>query len=140
MTGPVILDTGPWVALLNRADTHHEWAKQHWAAIRPPLITCEAVISEAFFLLRGDVRGRTALMESICRGVVEVPFRFAGETDAVTRLVRRYSDAPMSFADACLVRLAEQFGGSRVFTLDCHFRVYRFHGRQVIPLINPTDA
>ena len=47
MIGRVILDAGPLVALLNRRDRHHSWARDQWARISPPLITCEAVLAEA---------------------------------------------------------------------------------------------
>lgn len=43
----------------------------------------------------------------------------------------------MSLVDACLVRMAEQHAQSKVFTLDQDFRIYRKHGRQVIPLLIP---
>jgi predicted nucleic acid-binding protein len=43
----------------------------------------------------------------------------------------------MSLADACLVRLAEIEAGGTVLTLDSDFRIYRMHGRQVIPMSMP---
>ncbi len=52
-------------------------------------------------------------------------------------MIRKYKDLPMSLADASLVRLAERHSGSSVFTLDSHFRIYRKHGRQQIPVIMP---
>jgi predicted nucleic acid-binding protein len=51
--------------------------------------------------------------------------------------MRRYADTPMSFADACLVRMSEIHPSSVVWTLDRDFSVYRQHGRQTIPLITP---
>ena len=51
--------------------------------------------------------------------------------------MRKYADVPMSLADACLVRMAELNAHSSVLTLDRDFRVYRKHGRQVIPLAMP---
>ncbi len=53
------------------------------------------------------------------------------------RLVKRYADVPMSLADACLVRMAEQHVQSKVLTLDQDFRIYRKHSRQVIPVLMP---
>lgn len=55
----------------------------------------------------------------------------------IDKLRRKYADVPMSVADACLVRLAEQLGQCAVLTLDDDFNVYRRHGRQVIPIIAP---
>ena len=49
----VLLDTGPLVALLDRRESHHQWAVDQIKQLVPPLITCGAVLSEAFFLLRG---------------------------------------------------------------------------------------
>jgi len=46
-----LLDTGHLVALLNRRDDFHNWATAEWAKIEPPLLTCEAVIVEACFMI-----------------------------------------------------------------------------------------
>jgi predicted nucleic acid-binding protein len=59
------------------------------------------------------------------------------EREALWKLIRKYEDLPMSLADASLVRLAELHPGASVFTLDSHFRVYRKHGRQQIPVVMP---
>ena len=48
----VIVDTGPIVALLDADEAHHEWARTQFAALAAPLLTCEAVLSEASFLLQ----------------------------------------------------------------------------------------
>jgi len=62
------------------------------------------------------------------------------EAAALAALMRRYEDTPMSLADACLVRLSELFTDCRVFTLDTHFRLYRRHGRQVVPRLAPQGV
>ncbi|MBE9055195.1 PIN domain-containing protein [Sphaerospermopsis sp. LEGE 08334] len=48
----VLLDTSPFVAIINRRDQFHGWITAQWDNIEPPLLTCEAVIYEACFLLR----------------------------------------------------------------------------------------
>ena len=138
MRSAVILDTGPLVALLNRRDRHHRWAKDQWAEIAPPLLTCETVLAEACFLVRPFAGGPTAVLEMVRRSVLNVPFRITEETDAVSRLLRKYRDVPMSLADACLVRMAERHPASFVFTLDSDFKFYRKHRRQRIPTLSPT--
>lgn len=137
MRRKIILDTGPLVALLNLRDTYHDWSKAQFAAIEPPLLTCEAVISEACFLLRALSGGPRTVLELLSRGVVEIPFRLAEEADPVTRLLTRYASVPMALADACLVRMAEQHAKSAVMTLDNDFHIYRKQGRQVVPTIIP---
>ena len=137
MKGPVITDTGPLVALLNQRERMHDWSREQFGRIRPPVITCEAVLSEACFLLRGLHGGVDALLELVARGVVAMPFRLTDELSSVTRLLARYRSVPMSLADACLVRMAEQFDTSAVLTLDKHFQIYRKNGRIVIPTLTP---
>jgi len=136
----VLLDTGPLVALINAADRDHAWSLQRWADIAPPMLTCESVISEACFLLQQTGTGAEAIFEMLGRKTIEVSFRFQENSKLVGALIRKYSDVPMSVADACLVRMAEHIPNSSVFTLDGDFRIYRKHGRQVIPLIAPERA
>jgi predicted nucleic acid-binding protein len=137
MTGPVIVDTGPLVAFLTRRERHNAWACQQFALIPPPLITCEAVITESCHLVHDIDQGVDSLMQLLDRGVVAISFRLADELPAVTRLLKKYASVPMSLADACLVRMAEQHITSPILTLDTDFRVYRKSGRSVIPTLMP---
>ena len=140
MRSRVILDTGPLVALLNRRDRHHPWARLCFAEIEPPLLTCEAVISEACFLVRSLPRGPQTVIDLLQRGVLAIPFRIDEEANRLAALLTRYASVPMSLADASLVRMAEQHAESGVLTLDSDFLVYRKHGRQVIPAIMPDSS
>lgn len=137
MTASLLVDAGPLVALLSERDRHHEWAKQAFSGAAPPVRTCEAVLSEAWYLLRLTRRGQPALLELLERSLVSIDFALAAELVAVRRLVARYRDRPMSLADACLVRMAELYDEAAVLTIDADFTIYRKNGRQVIPLIAP---
>jgi hypothetical protein len=53
-----LLDTGPLVAYLYQGDTHHDWVTQQADELSPPLYSCEAVLSEAHFLLSGPLKAR----------------------------------------------------------------------------------
>ena len=53
MRGNVVLDTGPLVAIIHRDDQYHIWSTEQVAELAPPFLTCEAVLSEAYFLLTG---------------------------------------------------------------------------------------
>lgn len=135
--GAVLVDTGPLVALLVKNEAHHAWAKARFAELRPPLLTCEAVLAETLFLVTGIHGGAQAVFRLLERGVVQPAFSLAEQWQPVERLMTRYAGVPMSLADACLVRMSELHGEAAVFTLDSDFQVYRRHGRQVIPLITP---
>ena len=133
----IIVDTGPIVALLVAADQHNAWARRIWSEVEPPLLTSEAVLSEAQFLVArfgGDPR---AVLEFVQRGALRVTFSVPDEVRRLLQLQQTYRDAPMSLADACLVRMAEQFPRCRIVTTDSHFRIYRRHGRQQIPVVMP---
>jgi len=131
----IIVDTGPLVAFFNKRDKYHDWAVMQWAEIKPPMLTCEAVLSEACFLLGPDQGAIITLLE---RKVLHLPFRLADHIKHIERLLRKYSDVPMSLADACLVRMAELYDDSPLFSIDTDFTVYRKHKKQVIPTILPT--
>jgi predicted nucleic acid-binding protein len=133
----LIADTGPLAAFFNRADQYHPWAAEQFEAIFQPLLTCEAVISEAVFLLQSDGLSADPLFEAIERQQLIVQFSAEQHWPDVRRLLRKYSDLPMSLADACLVRMTELAPDSQVFTTDRHFRLYRRHGRQLIALRAP---
>jgi len=139
MSSPILLDTGPLVAVLNRRDKYHAWSAGHWGRTAPPLLTCEAVLAEACFLLRDLPGGARAVMELLERHAVVLSFSLEDHSPAVARLLAKYADVPMSLADACLVRMAEVHPRSTVLTLDSDFRIYRKSNRQVVPAILPED-
>jgi len=133
----IILDTGPLVAFLNRNDSYHLWSSSQWREIEAPFFTCESVISEACFLLRLFREGSRSILKMMERGVIEVPFRLDHQVLPISKLMGKYSDVPMSLADACLVRLSEIIPDSTILTIDTDFRVYRKNGKEKIPLILP---
>ena len=135
----ILLDTGVLVASLNRQDRCHFWAIQQLRALQPPLLTCEAVISETCFLLHHAEMHVHAVFEWLQNGAIVVPFHLSNEIPQIETLMRKYADVPMSFADACLVRMAELYDDSAMLTLDADFRIYRKHGRQRIDTIMPEE-
>ena len=133
----IIVDTGPLVAYLNRRDRWHRWVVDQMAALVPPLVTCEPVLTEACFLMH-RAGGRPAeLLRKVAQGSLEIGIDIEDDASAIESLMQRYADMPMSLADACLVRLTETLPDCRLFTLDADFEHYRRNGRQVIPLLHP---
>lgn len=132
MTKAILVDTGPLVAFLNRRDRYHDWSSEVFSGVEAPVFTCEAVVSEACFLLRQAKGGAEAVVKLVERGLLRIPFHLEPESAPIRRLLSRYGNIPMSFADACLVRMSEQMSDAVVLTLDRDFRVYRRQGRNVI--------
>jgi predicted nucleic acid-binding protein len=114
------------VALLDRSEQHHRECVDAVSALEAPLITCEAVIAESCYLLREIKGGAAAVLENVDRGLFQIPYRLTGNASGVLKLMRKYADAPMDFADACLVDMASDYQTGRVLTLDGDFRVYRW--------------
>ena len=121
----VLLDTGPLVAFLDKDDEHHAWAVEQFARVAAPLVTCEAVLTEAFYLLRHHPPALDKLGEWVRGGMIEVRFQLSASRERTIALMQRYASVPMPFADACLFCMAEQSPERTVFTLDSHFVVYR---------------
>lgn len=137
MKPPILLDTGVVVALLSKADRYHQWATATVTTANPPLLTCEAVITEACFLVQRDSRNQQAVISLVNRGAVQIAFCLSDEVKTIEGLIDRYKNVPMSLADACLVRMAELYPESTVLTLDSDFRVYRKHRTQEILTVMP---
>lgn len=133
----VLADTGALVALLDRREKFHGWAVEQTRTIRPPLITCEAVLAELCFLVSGVPKGIASVRDNLATGAWATNFSLADEWELVFALMATYSEQPMSLADGCLVRMSEMRTDSKIFTLDGDFRIYRRNRRQTIPLIIP---
>jgi len=132
-----ILDTGPLVGSLDRDDQWHEWSATQFALIRQPALTCEAVISEACFLLRDVPDARQKIFTLVERGILRIVPVLPDESPTVRALLTRYGKR-MDFADACLVKMSELYREHAVMTTDREdFRIYRRFTRQAIPLIVP---
>ncbi|HEY1717862.1 MAG TPA: PIN domain-containing protein [Verrucomicrobiae bacterium] len=134
----VILDASPLVAYFDADEEHHAWCVRQFESLQPPLLSCEAAIAEAVYLVESRGGESARIFEFLQGGIIQIPFRLEKEIQTVITLRRRYANVPMSLADACLLRLSETHANSRVFTLDRDFKIYRRHGRQVIPLIFPA--
>jgi predicted nucleic acid-binding protein len=135
MAASVLVDAGFLVALLNERDTNHAWAESQAPRSPPVWLTCEAVLSEGFHLLGPP--GTSALAEMLKTRMIVCAFKLDENVDNVLSLITRYDNVPMSLADACLVRMSEILLDPIVLTTDADFRIYRRHGRQVVPCVMP---
>ena len=122
---PVLLDTGVIVALLDRSEKFHKACAQTVREVEAPLVTCEAVITESCYLLRNLSGASEAVIENITAGIFQVPFQLSRDT-GVKQVLRKYKDRQIDLADACLIRLADEFGTADILTLDQDFAIYRW--------------
>ncbi len=132
-----IIDAGALVALINIKDHYHQWAKIQADKLFAPFFTCEAVITEACFLLQSFYGGEDAVMGLVESEKIVIPFQFNQEVKTIRKLMQRYQSVPMSFADACLVRMSELITSNQIFTVDSDFFIYRKNRQENIDLIIP---
>jgi len=133
----VLIDAGPIIAYLRQNDQFHEWTVRQFEHF-PEFVTCDAVLAEACARLNYFGLKQSAVIDLLATKVLRVDFDSNLKADRVATLMKKYADAGMDFADACLVAMAEQVADSLVVTLDTKdFSVYRRHERQVVPFLAP---
>ena len=137
MDASVVVDTGPIVAMLDADEANHDWVMSQVQRLRPPLVTCEAVLTEAAFLMSRAGADSSIVPKLATRGFVTIAKLFDDDAAQIVRLMARYRNVPMSLTDACLVKLVERTPNATLFTLDTDFSIYRQKGRRLIPLLAP---
>ena len=88
MPRAAIVDTGPLVALLDASDSAHGWTIRQFRQIAGPLLTCEAVVAEALYLLRSLRPAQEKILEWIDGGVLVCPLVLAEVASAATNRFR----------------------------------------------------
>ncbi|HWA28010.1 MAG TPA: PIN domain-containing protein [Lacunisphaera sp.] len=131
----IIVDTGPLVGFLDADDQWHDWSVARFNELPGPYLTCEAVISEASYLL--GAQGDDKLLEMVEAGVLEVVALLPREASKLRQVMKRHAGR-VQYADACLLRLSELHPAARVVTTDTRdFRIYRHNRSERLPLICP---
>lgn len=129
-----IADSGLLIALVDRLDAHHEWAREIVETLEPPFITCEAVCAEVSAVL-GTPAPVLAMLKARDLRLV---FSLGTDLNAIQQLTNKYRDQPMDLADACIVRMSELHPISHVITVDrTDFSIYRRFGNKEIPCLFP---
>jgi predicted nucleic acid-binding protein len=133
--GELLLDTGALIGVLDRSQSVHRDCAAFFESWNGPVVTTEAVLTEASHLLSGFRSGPSICVEFILRaGILLIP-----STDLSLRrckaLLDKYADIPMDFADATLVVVAEELNTDLVFTVDDDFRIYRIRSRKPFRLV-----
>ncbi|MBI4524810.1 MAG: PIN domain-containing protein [Deltaproteobacteria bacterium] len=136
MEGELLLDTGAFVALVDRDEKLHGEcvaALEKWTG---PIVITEAVLTETLYLVGPDWRAQKACLEFILRGAFQLVPSSAKSLHRVAVLMERYRNVPMDFADATLVALGEELETDWVFTLDRRgFSTYRLGRRKAFQII-----
>ncbi len=133
-----LVDTGAILALLDADDAWHQRCAEVFPSIRLPLATSSAVLAELFHLVRARTREIDLAWQFLRSDVVTVLPITDEDMPHLERLMIKYRDRPMDFADATLVRLAERETLPTVFTIDHdEFETYRIGARSRFRIMPP---
>lgn len=131
MAAELLLDTGAFVALVDRSERQHGACVAVLEEWRGPIITTEAVLTETLYLVGPSWQAQHTCLDFFLRGAFVLVPSSRESLQRVAALMEQYHDTPMDYADATLVALGEEFHTNQVFTLDQRgFVTYRLHGRQ----------
>ncbi|MEW6218082.1 MAG: PIN domain-containing protein [Thermodesulfobacteriota bacterium] len=135
----LLLDTGPFVALLDRSERSHLRCLEFFQGFRGRLFTTEAVLTEVVYLLGPSFQAQQPALELVLQGGAELLPMSQALLERCLGLMAKYADIPMDYADATLVAVAEERQIRDIFTLDLRgFSTYRLSPRKPFRIQPPA--
>lgn len=136
MARELLLDTGAFVALIDRSERRHADCVAVLDRWNAAIVTTEAVLTEALYLVGPQWRAQKVCLEFILRGAFVVIPQSPASLRRISVLMEKYRNVPMDYADGTLVALGEDLGTNLVFTLDHRgFSAYRLNERAAFELL-----
>ena len=135
MAPNLLLDTGAFVALVDRSERRHADCVRVLEAWNGGIVTTEAVVTETLHLAGPRWAAQKQCLELLLRGAFVMVPASPASLLRVAALMEKYRDVPMDYADATLVALGEEIGSDAVFTLDRRgFSAYRLNQRKAFQI------
>lgn len=136
MTGWILVDTGPLVALVSPDDEHHVFCTEHSKQLPRTLHTSWPVLTETCYLLRKRPQAVQRILASLRGGLLQCLDLQRDAPDWLSAFFERFGDREPQLADASLVYLAERHAIDRVFTLDRRdFSIYRLSNGRSLTIV-----
>ena len=132
MNDRILIDSGPFIALFDVDDHHHDKIidfirKHHFC-----YISTLAVFTEVSHMLDFSVKAQHDFYEwAMYKGVIISDIN-QHDLPRIIELTDKYADLPMDFADATLVVTAEKTGIREIISIDKDFDIYRLPGKENI--------
>ncbi len=131
------MDSGPLVALFNRADRWHspvvDWLRANGAA---RLVSTWPVAAEVCALLARRVANDCAsdFLRWAQRGGIALEGAAPGSLTEVLHIAERFANLPFDLADATVAEAAARLRVRHILSIDADFDVYRDRSNK--PLVN----
>jgi hypothetical protein len=131
-----ILDTGPWVALIDRSESRHTECVRWLKNFSGTLYSTEAVLIEVLYILNFSITAQCVALDFVLESVVEIVPSSADSLNKTKNLMKKYADLPMDFADATIVCLAAETGMQNIVTFDRKdFAIYKLPKKKSFTII-----
>ena len=136
MANELLLDTGAFVALVDRSERRHADCVEVLEGWSGTIVTTEAVLTETLHLVGPSWQAQKVCLDFLLRGAFLMVPPSQASLKRVSALMEKYRDVPMDYADATLVALGEELDIDLVFTLDRRgFSTYRLNQRRHFRLV-----
>jgi predicted nucleic acid-binding protein len=133
--GPVLVDSGPLIALFNGADRWHAPVR-NWLRDNPRAVLWSTwpVATGVCALLARRIANDCALdfLRWVQRGALVLQPAAEGSVTEVLRISERFADLPFDLADASIAEAAARLKLRHVLSLDADFDVYRDRGGRAL--------
>ena len=132
----VIIDTGPWIALIDRSEESHKKCVEWFQQYEGEIFSTEPVLTEVLYLLNFSSTAQISALDFVINGAITIVPSSIGSLTEVKELMKKYRDFPMDFVDGTLIELANDLGIDTIVTLDRkHFNAYRLNKGRVFFII-----
>ena len=117
--------------MIDRSESKYDICVQWLKSYSGKLYSTEAVLTEVLYLLYFSVRAQSAAIDFVLKSVVEIVPSSVESLKKAKKLIKKYSDLPMDYADATIVCLAMDTGIHNITTFDKKdFNIYRVKKKQ----------
>lgn len=121
-----IIDTGPWVALIDKSEKMHEECVEWFRTYTGSLYSTEAVLTEVLYLLNFSYKAQAAAFDFLLESIITLIPADLNSIKKSKALMKKYHDLPMDYADATIICVAIETNISNIFTLDkTDFSIYK---------------
>jgi predicted nucleic acid-binding protein len=121
----ILIDSGPLIALFDGSDRHHGEVLEFLKSYRGELVSSLAVVTEVSHMLDFNHNVQLDFLSWIAQGGVHLPVIEERDLEDMVKMMEKYTDIPMDFADATLVYLSHREGIEEIVSIDSDFDIYR---------------